>query len=96
MCAETDQLINGLISMRIPIIASDVRGNDATHVRLPDSRQRGFALAVGSEATGLSVEMLAGASLKIRINQSREVESLNAAVAGSILMCKLYERDNAV
>ncbi len=47
-------------------------------------------LAVGGEADGLSPEIIESADLRIRIAHSPGVESLNAAVAGSILMEKLY------
>lgn len=47
-----------------------------------------IALMVGSEADGLPAEVIAGADSVLSIETNR-VESLNAAVAGSILM---YER----
>lgn len=43
-------------------------------------------LAVGSEAHGVSVEMMELAAKKITIPLAKECESLNAAVAGSICM----------
>ena len=43
-------------------------------------------LVVGSEAHGISDELMQLASRKITIPLARECESLNAAVAGSICM----------
>lgn len=53
---------------------------------------RNFILAVGSEATGLSPEIREMADIKIRIGHENRAESLNAAVAGSIIMRDLYDR----
>jgi tRNA G18 (ribose-2'-O)-methylase SpoU len=48
-------------------------------------------LAVGSEAEGLSAELLALADLKVRLDHLPRVESLNVAIAGSILMKQIYD-----
>lgn len=48
-------------------------------------------LAIGSEADGLSPEIQAAAKERCRIEHSNAVESLNAAVAGSILMKQIYD-----
>lgn len=48
-------------------------------------------LAIGSEAEGLSKEVHSQADMKVTIEHNSEVESLNAAVAGAILMNKVYQ-----
>lgn len=48
----------------------------------------GIALCIGNEGRGLSAELLAAATERVTIPASTSVESLNAAVAASIL---LYE-----
>jgi TrmH family RNA methyltransferase len=48
-------------------------------------------LAVGSEAHGLSRRILDQADHRVRIPHSRNVESLNAAVAGSVIMRQVYD-----
>ncbi|MDX9858847.1 MAG: RNA methyltransferase [candidate division Zixibacteria bacterium] len=50
-----------------------------------------FMLAVGSEAEGLSANVLQAADLVVRLEHETAVESLNAAVAGSILMKQIYD-----
>lgn len=50
-----------------------------------------LVLAIGSEADGLSDEIMALCDGFIRLRHAALVESLNAAVAGSILMQKIYE-----
>jgi TrmH family RNA methyltransferase len=49
---------------------------------------RGTALIIGSEAHGATAALAALASVRVRIPLARGVESLNAAVAGAVL---LYE-----
>jgi TrmH family RNA methyltransferase len=44
------------------------------------------AFLVGNEGSGLSPAVLEKASLQVRIPMENGVESLNAAVAGSVLM----------
>lgn len=52
----------------------------------PEARDRPIALMVGNEAHGLSPELVAAASATLTVPTSGAVESLNAAVAGSIAM----------
>ncbi|MGH8015723.1 MAG: TrmH family RNA methyltransferase, partial [Candidatus Zixiibacteriota bacterium] len=51
-------------------------------------------LAIGSESDGLSEEVLKLADYKFSIRHSPRVESLNAAVAGSILMRAIYQNSD--
>jgi TrmH family RNA methyltransferase len=52
--------------------------------------KRPVMLAVGSEADGISPSLQRAATYTVRIDHEPEVESLNAAVAGSILMKEIY------
>jgi TrmH family RNA methyltransferase len=54
--------------------------------------ERPLILAIGAEAEGLSDEMLSLSDFKISISHHTNVESLNAAVAGSILMYEISEK----
>jgi len=49
-------------------------------------------LVIGNEANGVSDEILKRASRRLSIPMSGNVESLNAAVAGSICMCVMSGR----
>jgi len=51
------------------------------------------AVAIGSEGRGLSREVLALCSATVRIPMSDRCESLNAAVAASVLLWELYRRE---
>lgn len=48
-------------------------------------------LIIGSEGDGLSQEIKNTAAVNLRIGHSGRVESLNAAVAGSIIMKQIYD-----
>jgi len=50
-----------------------------------------FLLAIGSEAEGLTEEFLSQCDAFVRIDHENGVESLNAAVAGSIIMKQVYD-----
>ena len=55
-----------------------------------------LALMIGSEPRGLSDAVVAGADERVTLATTADVESLNAAVAGSILMYELSQRGNRV
>ncbi len=57
-------------------------------LRRPDR----ILLAIGSEAAGLSRKVADAATVKVGIKHNREVDSLNAAVAGSIIMRGIYDK----
>ena len=85
-----DELLALAIRDRICVLATNIRGlADMASVRKL-TKGRGLMLAVGSEADGLSPELLENADARMRIAHATAVESLNAAVAGSILMHELY------
>jgi TrmH family RNA methyltransferase len=75
----------------VMVIAADL--NAKRNMRLPKRtlQKRRILLAIGSEATGLSREVLKRADIRVRIPHLRTVESLNAAVAGSIIMKEIYD-----
>jgi TrmH family RNA methyltransferase len=89
--SDLQTLIAFLGRSGIKLVAADLEGRPA---RLPGRgalAKVGLMLAIGSEATGLSEEIRAQAGYRIRIEHSDKVESLNAAVAGSILMKRIYD-----
>jgi TrmH family RNA methyltransferase len=68
-------------------VAGDPQGPDALPVAAADLAQP-CALMIGNEGSGLTTELLQIATARITIPTPGPVESLNAAVAGSLL---LYE-----
>jgi TrmH family RNA methyltransferase len=60
--------------------------------RLEELSRRGqVALVIGSEGKGVSERLTERSELRVAISHSDRVESLNAAVAGSLLMRELYD-----
>ena len=50
------------------------------------------AIAIGTEATGLSQDMLDAATIKVSIPMSGSVDSLNASVSAALLMYEVRRR----
>jgi TrmH family RNA methyltransferase len=75
----------------VTVIASDLKAKRCAKLPGKILQKRKFMLAVGSEATGLSKAILERADIRFRIQHLRVVESLNAAVAGSIIMKQMYD-----
>ncbi len=70
--------------------AADIAGEDITATIGEMQRNDKIIVAIGSEAVGLTPPIIKLADRKIRILHDRRVESLNAAVAGSIIMREIY------
>ena len=70
------------------LIVADMDGEAINKIRLPKSR---LAVIIGNEGQGVSDEFINIANTKISIPMHAGVESLNAGVAGSIIMQKLGE-----
>ena len=89
--SESTDLLAFVAEHRMFLLAADIAGQ-AAGVQLRQIRKdQSLLLAVGSESHGLSPETLASASARVRIEHAESVESLNVAVAGSILMKEVYE-----
>ncbi len=88
---ETDNILEMIEKEKVFLVASDVSGDIDINVKNINDRK--YILAVGSEASGLSFDLLKKADLRLRIRHSSKIESLNAAVAGSIIMSKLSSND---
>jgi len=72
----------------IEILAADPAGDDVRSFRVRGS----WALAVGNEGAGLRAEVVAACTKRIAIPMPGKAESLNAGVAGSILLYSLLTR----
>ncbi len=69
-------------------IVADMNGESIDKIYLPKNR---IAVIIGNEGQGVSREFMSLADTKIAIPMSDKVESLNAGVAGSIIMQRLGE-----
>ena len=80
---DLKDIIEELYARKIDIYASSLEG--ATEYDAPNYRGS-IAFIIGNEAAGVSKDVLDAVKNKVKIPMLGEVESLNAAVAGSILM----------
>ena len=85
----TDDLAGTLVSLAgrgWTVIASSLRGDPFYDMPGPADR---FVLVIGSEARGVSEEVLSAADRIVRLPMRGGAESLNAAVAAGIMMYEL-------
>ncbi|MCX6825880.1 MAG: RNA methyltransferase, partial [candidate division Zixibacteria bacterium] len=76
---------------KLVILAADIKGKTIESCLTQLDPLANILLCIGSEASGLSEAIAAMADFKLKIPHEDKVESLNAAVAGSILMRELYK-----
>jgi TrmH family RNA methyltransferase len=77
-----------LEEQQIEILAADASGDDVRSIQPGGS----WALAIGNEGAGLRADLSAASTKSIAIPMPGGAESLNAGVAGSILLYSLLTR----
>jgi TrmH family RNA methyltransferase len=87
--AERNELIELMQSSNIPLVIADMGGVNAFSFTPPKQ----FALVIGNEANGISKEARGAADLSVSIPMRGTQESLNAAVAASVLMYLLAKEN---
>ena len=70
-------------------MVADMRGENINKIRLPKGK---VAVIIGNEGQGVSDEFIRLANKTVSIPMNACVESLNAGVAGSIIMQKISEK----
>ena len=88
--AETKEILAFARENKFDIVATGAGSKKFDYNLKKALRKAKLILAVGGEAEGLSPEVISSADTRIRIAHSTKVESLNAAIAGSILMEKIF------
>ena len=86
--ANLEELIPELISDGYEVYGTDVK--EGVNVKEIKSRDK-IAIVMGSEGSGVSLEVKNLVSGNIYINMNNNCESLNVAVAASILMYELQK-----
>jgi TrmH family RNA methyltransferase len=84
---QFDVLLEGLKPI---VIAADKTGDAVKTCLKKLVTENNLILLIGSEAEGLTEKMINNADMRVRISHEAHVESLNAAIAGSILMSMIY------
>ncbi|MFQ5453417.1 MAG: TrmH family RNA methyltransferase [Candidatus Zixiibacteriota bacterium] len=87
---ETDEILKFARERKLSIITADINGDNADYFLKKKLKNNRFILVIGSEAHGLPDTIKNNADFAVRIEHSDNVESLNAAVAGSIIMSNIY------
>ncbi len=82
-CADLPGKLRELAGAGYEIVAGDLHGED--FFRRPPARDR-LCVVIGSEGQGVSPQVLSCATLRLKIPMPGKAESLNAAVAGSLMM----------
>lgn len=83
--APTDEAVELLGRAGVPLLVADASGTDVGTLPLQES----WALAVGNEGAGVREALRVASSRAVRIPMPGPAESLNAGVAGAILMYAL-------
>jgi len=83
--ATAGQALEALRDAAVPVLVADASGTDVERV----SPGPGWALVVGNEGAGPRPEVREAAAATVRIPMPGGAESLNAGVAGSILLYAL-------
>lgn len=85
--AKAAEVVERLREAGVPILVADAGGTDVSTRRTRGS----FALAVGNEGAGVRPELTEGAEEAIGVPMPGPAESLNVAMAGSILLHALTQ-----
>lgn len=87
----TQELLSFVRDKKLLMIGTGMAGRSDWNEPAERIKKEKFILAIGSEAEGLSEEVRQACEFLLRIDHDNKVESLNAGVAGSIIMKQLYD-----
>lgn len=83
------EALDWLEAQGIPLLVADADGRDVRALDVPRGPRAGFALLVGNEAAGPRDEARSRAAALVALPLPPGVESLNAALAGAVLLWEL-------
>jgi TrmH family RNA methyltransferase len=93
---KSSLVFSALAERRIPVLAAVPSAGHPDAVPCPRSDLTGpAALLIGNEGAGLSAELLDRAQVRVSIPMPGPVESLNAAIAASVLLYEAARQRNA-
>ena len=84
LIADKSKICDILVSTTLN---SDILGEN----RLPNKR---IGVIIGNEGNGITAELIDASDMSVKIPMTDKVESLNAGVAGSILMFEIFKGEN--
>ena len=83
-----EELINRKKEICDVLVSTILNGEDLTKICLPKAR---IGVIIGNEGNGVSEQLILASDKAVTLPMSGEVESLNAGVAGSILMFEIFK-----
>lgn len=86
-CAKPEEVLALLAGSAVPLYGTALR---ADTVPLAEADWTKAAVAIGSEGRGLSQQMLDACTKTLKIPMSERCESLNAAVAATVVLWEMY------
>lgn len=86
---DRDYLINNKSKLFDHVIATDLKSERIERI---DTVNKKVAVIIGNEGNGVSKEMLNLADSVVTLPMTDRVESLNAGIAGSIMMYEIFKR----
>lgn len=86
-CAKPEEVLALLAGSAVPLYGTALR---ADTVPLAEADWTKAAVAIGSEGRGLSQQMLDTCTKTLKIPMSERCESLNAAVAATVVLWEMY------
>ena len=86
-CARPEEVLALLAGSAVPLYGTALR---ADTVPLAEADWTKAAVAIGSEGRGLSQQMLDACTKTLKIPMSERCESLNAAVAATVVLWEMY------
>ncbi len=92
--ADEEPLVEFTRQHDVAIVAAEAKEGVPVNEVAALLSHKPIALAIGSEPHGLTEQLLTHAAMRVRIEHTTQVESLNAAVAGSILMNEIYNMNS--
>lgn len=87
---DVNELLALVKNWHCPLIGLDVSSKNEMITK--ENIAGHFGLVVGSESHGIPENILSALTVKIKIPMTKSVESLNAAVAGSIVMQEIFSK----
>lgn len=83
-----EQFISEFKKWNLPLITCDMNGENIYQTTVPNQ----IGIVIGNEGNGVSSEMFALATKTVKIPMQNGLESLNAGVAGSIIMYEIANK----
>lgn len=93
LLVAADPALARLVEVAVPLLVADAAGGDPGEW---SGRPGGFALAVGNEGSGVRDELRAAAAAEVGVPMAGGIDSLNAGVAGSLLLYLLTRGSGAL